>query len=169
MLRGAAIGLLACLALLLGGPEIAFHIAERSSMADDLPDGDALRTLAGSCQVTSEFGPEVTLCPRAVAAADFSPHLYTALIAAEDRRFLAHGGVDPWAALRAGLGVVHLAPATGGSTITQQLARTLLLSRDQTYGRKIREWILARRIEQVMGKREIIAAISSARRRPIST
>ena len=81
-----------------------------------------------------------------------------AFLAAEDDTFYEHGGVDyssilraAWANLRAGGETVQ-----GASTITQQTVKQLLLSSERTYTRKIRELILARRIEQRFSKDEIL-------------
>lgn len=83
--------------------------------------------------------------------------LPAAFIAAEDARFYEHGGVDGWSIVRA---LVHNLRAgerrQGGSTITQQVARALLLSREKTYSRKIREAILAYRIDRRLSKDEIL-------------
>jgi membrane peptidoglycan carboxypeptidase len=75
-----------------------------------------------------------------VAIAAISPHLQNAFVAVEDHRFFIHPGVDPIALARAVLRNIG-APGTvqGGSTITQQLARTLFLSNRKTYTRKARE------------------------------
>ena len=81
-----------------------------------------------------------------------------AFLAAEDSGFYEHGGVDyrgilraAWANLRAGGETVQ-----GASTITQQTVKQLLLSPERTYRRKIRELILANRIEKRFSKDEIL-------------
>jgi 1A family penicillin-binding protein len=86
-----------------------------------------------------------------------SPHLRRAVIAVEDHRFYRHGGIDPialaramWANVRRG-GV-----AEGGSTVTQQLARTLFLSNRRTLPRKAKEAVLAVMLEQVLTKDQIL-------------
>ena len=80
-----------------------------------------------------------------------------AFIAAEDARFFDHGGVDAWSITRA---LIHNlrkgGRGQGGSTITQQVARGLLLSPEKTYTRKIKEAILAYRIDKVLSKEEIL-------------
>src|SRR5712692_2466315 len=88
---------------------------------------------------------------------DIPLHVRQATIAAEDRRFYSHHGVDTWGILRAAR-VNFQAGGTreGASTITQQVARTLFLNRDRTLTRKIREAILARRIEQHYSKDQIL-------------
>ena len=80
-----------------------------------------------------------------------------AMIAVEDRRFYSHPGVDPIGTARA-LAVNLRAGGSvqGGSTITQQLARNIFLTAKQTYGRKIREAILALALEQRFTKRELL-------------
>lgn len=86
-----------------------------------------------------------------------SKDLINAFLAAEDDQFFQHKGVN-WVAiaraffanLRAGSNV------QGASTITQQVAKTLLLSAEKTYTRKIREIILAHRMEEKLSKEEIL-------------
>jgi penicillin-binding protein 1A len=86
-----------------------------------------------------------------------SPHMIAALLAIEDRRFFSHHGLDPvrmlsaaWHNMRAGRII------EGGSTITQQLARGAQLSPIRTYRRKIREVLLATRMEQRYSKAQIL-------------
>jgi penicillin-binding protein 1A len=85
-----------------------------------------------------------------------------AFIAAEDKNFYQHGGIDPIGMARAGLrnAVDFLrgeeGPLQGGSTITQQVAKNFKLEADQTIERKVRELVLARRIEQAFTKDEIL-------------
>lgn len=80
-----------------------------------------------------------------------------AFIAAEDARFYQHPGVDVWSILRAFLHNIKSGDrGQGGSTITQQVARSLLLTREKTYVRKIKEAILAYRIDNSLTKDEIL-------------
>jgi 1A family penicillin-binding protein len=79
------------------------------------------------------------------------------VIAVEDHRFYWHPGVDPIALGRAALYNLRSEQGMqGGSTITQQLARTLFLSNDRTWGRKAREAALALLLEAFLSKREIL-------------
>jgi penicillin-binding protein 1A len=94
---------------------------------------------------------------RLVAFAEIPKHVIDAFVSAEDRTFFEHRGIDflgiaraAWKNLLAG-GKVE-----GASTITQQMVKGLLLSPERTYTRKIRELILARRIEQRFTKQEIL-------------
>ncbi|MDJ0659564.1 MAG: PBP1A family penicillin-binding protein [Crocosphaera sp.] len=86
---------------------------------------------------------------------DFSPYLTKAVIASEDSRFYWHFGVDPYGILRAM--VVNFQDdgiRQGASTLTQQLARSLFpeVGRENTAQRKIREMIVALKLEAVYGK-----------------
>jgi len=86
-----------------------------------------------------------------------SPHLQHAFVAVEDHRFYRHPGVDPIALVRAVVRNVR-EPGTveGGSTITQQLARTLFLSNRKSYVRKAREAVLSMLIEAQLTKEQIL-------------
>ncbi len=86
------------------------------------------------------------------------PHVVNAFIAGEDSSFFEHEGIDvssilraAWVNLRTGGDIKQ-----GGSTITQQMVKGLLLSPERTYRRKIREMILARNIERHFSKQEIL-------------
>lgn len=86
------------------------------------------------------------------------PHVEAATLAAEDRRFFRHPGIDPIAVTRAMLHNVRaLRVVEGGSTITQQVAKLLLQSRDRSLSTKAREAVLALRLEHRYTKREILA------------
>lgn len=88
---------------------------------------------------------------------ELPPLLVDAVLAMEDKRFYRHRGVDPvglvramWTNLRAG-GVVE-----GGSTITQQLVKNEVVGTNRTYERKLREALLALRVEQELTKDDIM-------------
>jgi 1A family penicillin-binding protein len=88
---------------------------------------------------------------------EISTYFKDAVIAVEDHRYYLHPGVDPIALGRAVLYNVRSETGTqGGSTITQQLARTLFLSNTRTYGRKLKEATLAVMLEIFLSKREIL-------------
>ena len=89
--------------------------------------------------------------------AQIAPDLQHAFVAVEDHRFFVHPGVDPIALGRAVLlNVRESGRVQGGSTLTQQLARTLFLSNRKSYGRKAREAVLAFLIEAQLGKQQIL-------------
>src|SRR6478752_7636764 len=74
-----------------------------------------------------------------VPIAAIAPSLQHAFVAVEDHRFFMHPGVDPIALGRAMVRNVTSSNVEGGSTLTQQLARTLFLSNRRSYGRKVKE------------------------------
>src|SRR5688572_12362552 len=85
-------------------------------------------------------------------------HVVDATLAAEDRRFEIHLGVDPIAVARAAwhnLKALHV--VEGGSTITQQVAKLLLRSKSRSLTEKSREAVLAMRLERRYSKKEILA------------
>jgi penicillin-binding protein 1A len=88
------------------------------------------------------------------------PRLVQAFLAAEDRNFFHHSGVDVQglgrAMLKNVINVVRGKRLEGGSTITQQVAKNVLLTSDATLGRKLKEAILARRLEQTLTKDHIL-------------
>ena len=94
---------------------------------------------------------------RDVSLDQVSPFVVKAVIAVEDHRFYHHPGIDPVGLARASVrnlrsgGVVQ-----GGSTLTQQLARTLFLSNERTWARKGKEAVLALMLEQVLSKDQIL-------------
>ncbi len=93
-----------------------------------------------------------------ITYADLPKHVIDAFVAAEDRRFFVHPGVDYQGILRAGWLLAKTGEISGGgSTLTQQLARDYFLTREQIFTRKIREAFLAYKIEQEFSKQEILA------------
>ena len=89
---------------------------------------------------------------------DLPQKMVDAFLAAEDDRFFEHPGVDYQGLLRAAINLVITGQkAQGGSTITMQLARNFFLTPERTYTRKIKEILLALRIEKELSKREILA------------
>ena len=91
---------------------------------------------------------------------DFPPQLIEAFLAAEDKTFFTHGGVDFLGTMGAVVDYARKAGsderAVGGSTITQQVAKNVLLTNEYSVTRKLKEMILARRIEGVLTKPEIL-------------
>ena len=80
-----------------------------------------------------------------------------AFVAAEDARFYSHGGVDYLGIVRAAFANLRAGHVVqGGSTITQQVAKLLIVGKERSIARKIREAMLAHRIEAVLGKDQIL-------------
>jgi penicillin-binding protein 1A len=92
-----------------------------------------------------------------VPIAAIPPHVVHAFLAAEDANFYNHKGLDYFGILRAVL--KNLRPGAhlqGASTITQQTVKTLVLGPERSYTRKLREAMLAREMEQVLSKDDIL-------------
>jgi penicillin-binding protein 1C len=93
-----------------------------------------------------------------LTAAEVGPHTFAVLLAAEDKRFWSHPGVDPLAMTRAAFQAAtqgHI--VSGASTITQQLARTCFTRPKNLWG-KLQEIALALRIERSLSKEQILLA-----------
>ena len=162
ILRRVLIGFAVLMLLGIAGAGTAGYVAYRE-LATDLPDVAALEDYQPSLvtevydrheQLIAEFFVEKR---RLVHLTEIPIYVRHATIAAEDSRFYSHSGVDyigigraVWVNLRAGT------TREGASTITQQVARNLFLTRERTLRRKIREAILARRIEQQYDKDNIL-------------
>src|SRR6201996_2903056 len=89
---------------------------------------------------------------------DISPNVVNALVATEDARFYEHSGIDGYSVMRA---VLKLGRDGGGSTITQQLAKNLLEQGSKNFMlrfiEKMKEWIIAIKLERNFTKQEILA------------
>ena len=129
-----------------------------------LPDDGSLRGIGSMSRATTVFDasdtPAFTIFKEQrieVPLSRISPHVITAIVAVEDQRFFDHGGVDvvrvagaAWKNVREGWGT------QGASTITQQLARQSLLTREKTVTRKLTEIVVAARLEQEFTKKQIL-------------
>jgi penicillin-binding protein 1A len=82
--------------------------------------------------------------------------LIAAYLSAEDKNFFQHAGIDPEGLARAVVTNVRRGTNQGASTITQQVAKNFLLSSEQTVDRKIREALIAIRIEATLSKEKIL-------------
>src|SRR5262249_46890786 len=92
-----------------------------------------------------------------VTLADIPEHVQKAFLAAEDKRFYQHKGIDERGLIRAFVdNLAQSGRPQGGSTITQQVVKNLLVGDDLSYDRKIREMILATRVERTLNKAEIL-------------
>ncbi|WP_019962114.1 penicillin-binding protein 1A [Woodsholea maritima] len=137
-------------------------------VTDDLPDYQQLaeyeppimsRVHAGDGLLIAEYAREHRVF---VPIENIPPHVIQAFIAAEDKNFYEHSGVDLVGMIRGGIrSVLQIAsgrggPLQSGSTITQQVAKNFLLTSDQKIDRKVREIVIARRMERAFTKDEII-------------
>jgi penicillin-binding protein 1A len=157
----AGIGLLGAIAL--AGLVVAIYAAwlfhdlpDASELADYRPP-TATRVYAGDGTLIGEFSDERRIY---VPYEQIPTEVVQAFLAAEDRNFFQHGGIDV-----SGLGramfknVFNFATGRrleGGSTITQQVAKNVLLTNESTIGRKLKEAILSSRLEATLSKEQIL-------------
>ena len=93
----------------------------------------------------------------AVSVDNLPPHVWQAIVAIEDKRFFEHGAISYRGTFRAVvLNMFHGRFAAGGSTITQQTAKNIFLSRDKKVSRKIQELILSMWLENRFTKNQIL-------------
>ncbi|HEV2674385.1 MAG TPA: penicillin-binding protein 1A [Aliidongia sp.] len=134
--------------------------------ASDLPDFEQLadyqppimtRVHAGDGRLLAEYATERRVF---VPISAIPPRVVQAMLAAEDREFFTHGGVNPAAMVRAALqNLLHVGQGRrqiGASTITQQVAKNMLLGNEYSMARKVKEAILAVRMEQALTKERIL-------------
>ncbi|MBB2202172.1 penicillin-binding protein 1A [Gluconacetobacter tumulisoli] len=132
----------------------------------DLPTVDGLRTYQPPVMSRLYSGDDRVMAELAAERRIFVPYsaipdrVKNAFIATEDQKFYTHGGVDPFAIIRAGLTDLTMHKGhrpLGASTITQQVARVMLLgSNAVSLQRKAKEALLAIRIEQTLSKEKIL-------------
>ena len=131
----------------------------------DLPDHNKLKglKLPGASVVLDRKGErfaevfEENQRRQWVPLGDIPEHVQKAFLAAEDKRFYRHQGIDERGLIRAFIGnLAQSGRPQGGSTITQQIVKNLLVGEDLTYDRKIREMIVASRVEHTLSKAEIL-------------
>ncbi len=96
---------------------------------------------------------------RTVISSDqMSPLVKKAVVAIEDKDFYSHKGIKVSSIIRAGLSNIFpfVGKQSGGSTITQQLVKNTLLTTERSLTRKVKEWVLAVKLERIMSKDEIL-------------
>ena len=126
-----------------------------------LPGVDSLQTITSHSSITiDKTGDNIQFIDikksLPVAYDSLPPHLTDALLTMEDRRFMDHPGFDLPGMARAAVKMAFTGRLQGGSSITQQLAKNMMLSGDRTLLRKARELVLAIKIEQRYTKPEIL-------------
>ena len=85
------------------------------------------------------------------------PYVYQAVVAVEDARFYEHSGIDPWGIARAMVSNIKAGKMIeGGSTLTQQLVKVIYLSPERKLKRKIKEAIIAYRLDKELSKEKIL-------------
>ena len=157
-LIGYFFGIGTALALLVAAGVAVFV----GNLAKDLPDYEVLakyeppvttRVHASDGALMGEFARERRLYLPIQAVPD---RVKAAFLSAEDKNFYKHPGIDVTGLFRAVVNNLQTGSRQGASTITQQVAKNFLLTKDQTYERKIKEAILSFRIEQAYSKDRIL-------------
>ena len=161
LLKRLVVVVIALGALCAGG--LVAHIAV---LGNELPDLSSLENYdpAVTSRVFDKNGNLIARFyeeRRTVVAVERIPdHVKKSFIAAEDEDFYRHKGIDYWAIVRAVVYQVRHkiigGPQSGGSTITQQTAKTFLLTPERSMSRKIKEMILAKKIEERFSKDYIL-------------
>jgi penicillin-binding protein 1A len=159
----AGLGIAALSVVALAGVAVAVYAAwlfHDMPNANDLVDyrpPTSTRVYAWDGTLIGEFAKERRIF---IPYNEIPPQLVHAFLAAEDRNFFQHGGVDVTGIGRAVLkDVVNAAQGRrleGGSTITQQVAKNVLLGNEATMGRKLKEAILANQLEKTLDKPRIL-------------
>ncbi len=150
-----------CAMALVGGGGTAYAVA---AITRDLPRPEDLRArpLPQVTQLYDRTGQHLLYefyeqRRIIVPLKDIAPVMIQATLAAEDVNFYQHGGFDPRGLLRAAWVNFRTGETVqGGSTITQQLVKRMLLSPEKSYARKLRELLLAMQVEQRYSKDQIL-------------
>ncbi len=163
---GRVLGVLLGLAVLAAGVGVGAGVLAWRHFASGLPDVRGLREYqppvmsriyAGDSHLLAELATERRIFVPYAAVPDLVKH---AFVSAEDQKFFIHRGVDPVAMTRAAItDLMHMGQGrrpVGASTITQQVAKNMLLGNEVTLSRKVKEVILALRIEQTLSKERIL-------------
>src|SRR6202163_1383897 len=155
-----AVGTIVFIVGVAGAAGLLWHYSK------DLPDYSQLQdyeppVMTRVHAATGSFGPNTANHPRLSLPIQAIPKLVTnAFIAAEDKNFYQHPGIDIYGIARAGLLYVQnigkgVRPQ-GASTITQQVAKNFLLTNELSFERKIKEALLALKIERTYSKEKIL-------------
>jgi len=146
--------LLALLALIVAVGVAVASLPSFSELSKRSDLGQMIRVRSSTGVVLVNLGPSFGQWLR---YQDIPPEMRAAMIAVEDKRFRSHPGVDPIGVARAvKVRVDRGAWSQGGSTITQQLARNIFLTNSRTFGRKVKEAVLALAIERKFSKNQIL-------------
>jgi len=145
------------LLLLIGAAGLFAYLVHESPSVDTLKDyrpSTTTRIYSDNNELVDSFFAEDR---RVVPIAEVPDVVIKAFVAGEDARFFQHEGLDLIGILRAFVkNMIAGEIVQGGSTITQQVARSLYLSPERTFIRKIREAILAWKIDRYLKKQEIL-------------
>ena len=151
---GAGLAVVGIVALVIAVVVAMTQLPDYSQLTRRSDLGQMVRVRAADGTLLVSLGPSFG---RWLPYKDIPPTMRTAMIAVEDKRFRSHIGIDPIGVARSFK--VRFDTGSwrqGGSTITQQLARNIFLTNSRTFGRKIKEAVLALAIERKFSKDEIL-------------
>ena len=151
---GLALGALLLLVLGISVAVAMASLPDYSTLSRRSDLGQMIRVRAADGTLLVSLGPSFG---RWLPYDDIPPTMRSAMIAVEDKRFRSHLGVDPIGIARSFK--VRLSSGRwrqGGSTITQQLARNIFLTNSRTFGRKVKEAVLALALERKFSKDQIL-------------
>jgi penicillin-binding protein 1A len=112
------------------------------------------RVHAGDGKLVAEFATQHRVY---VPSEELPDQLVQAFISAEDKTFFEHSGIDLWGMFRGTvINALQGKRITGGSTITQQVVKNMLVGDERSIDRKVREAVLAMRIEKKLSKEQIL-------------
>jgi len=157
MIVGFILGVIGLLAIVLYVSALSRDLPSHEVLAEYEPPITS-RVHAGDGTLIAEFAKEKRVF---VPYESIPTHVVSAFVAAEDKSFFRHNGLDYLGILRGALNsvrnkITRSGGLQGGSTITQQVAKNMLLTRDQNLVRKIKEAVIARRMERAFTKEEIM-------------
>lgn len=155
ILKGLAYAaLLGLLALIVAVAVASAYLPSYGDLTKRSDLGQMIRVRAANGQVLVSLGPSFG---KWLPYDQIPPEMRAAMISTEDRRFRSHIGVDPIGIGRAiGSALVKNHRVSATSTITQQLARNIFLTNNRSFGRKIKEAILALALERKFSKNQIL-------------
>ena len=156
-IAGVILGLICLIALFMWFSALARNVPSIDQLAEYEP-AITSRVHAGDGALIAEFAQEHRVF---VPYESIPTHLIEAFVSAEDKSFFEHNGLDYRGITRGALitlrnKIMGSGGMQGGSTITQQVAKNMVLTSDQNFTRKAREAIIARRMESAFTKGEIM-------------
>ncbi|MEO1303649.1 MAG: penicillin-binding protein 1A, partial [Pseudomonadota bacterium] len=157
VLAGFVVGVLAIIAFFIWMAALGRTVPSVEKLAEYNPPVTS-RVHAGDGTLIYEFADEHRVF---IPYEAIPEHVIHAFVSAEDKNFFTHGGIDYLGMTRGAINSVRnkitgSGGLQGGSTITQQVAKNMLLTRDQTIVRKAKEAIVAQRMEKAFSKEHII-------------
>ena len=151
---GGAMALLGLISLVVAVAVAMASLPDYRQLSRRTDLGQMVRVRAADGTLLVSLGPSFG---RWLRYDDIPPTMRAAMIAVEDKRFRSHIGVDPIGVARSFKVRIESGRwRQGGSTITQQLARNIFLTNSRTFGRKVKEAVLALAIERKFSKNEIL-------------